>query len=255
MSGTTLSLLNALYGGGSGSVSTGDPVAALGLAERTKTKQIASEAKQPEVACAIARFTKAVGAAKDVATLLKNPDVLEVLLTANGLGAQKAYPALVSRALLSDTSDPKSLANTLSNKSWKQTAATYDFAKKGLSVLKTPSVLAAVTQGYAEVKWRQSLDSATPGLSNALTFIDRAATAKTVDAVLGDGTLRTVVTTALGIPAQIAFQTIEAQERAIGTRLDIKRLQDPKFVQTMARQYLIQKQFETGSSSSAGLLL
>ena len=256
MSGTALSLLNALYGASdAGRVSLTDPVAALNLAERTKTKQVAAEAKQPEVALAISRFKKAVGAAKDVTALLKDPAVLEVLLTANGLGGQKVYPALARRALLSDASDPKSLANRLSNKAWKQTAATYDFAKKGLAVLKTPAVLATLTQGYAEVKWRQSLDAATPGLSNALTFIDRAATAKSVDAVLGDGTLRTVVTTALGIPAQIAFQTIEAQERAIGSRLDVKRLQDPKFVQTMARQYLIQKSFETGSSASSGLLL
>ena len=47
--------------------------------------------------------------------------------------------------------------------------------------------------------------------------------------------LRTVVTTALGIPLQIAFQPLEAQERAITSQLDISQLQDPKFVETFAQ--------------------
>ena len=241
MTDTTLLLLSALYGGGRASFGTGDPVAALNQAQKTQTTQVAAEAKTPAVARTIAQFTQAVNSAKDVATLLKNPVVLTVLLTANGLGDQSAYSALAQKALLSDTTDKTSLANTLTNTAWKKTAAQYDFFHKGLSVLQQSSVVATITSAYAEVKWRSSVDATTPGLANALTFIDTAATATSVDAVLGDATLRTVVTTALGIPAQIAFQDIGAQEDAISSRLDVKRLQDPKFVQNMARQYLIQK--------------
>lgn len=252
MSGTTLPLLLSLYGaGGTTAIQYGDPVAALTLAQKTQTQQIATEAQQPEIARAIANFTKAVSTATDAATLLKNPYVLDVLLTANGLGDQAAYPALAQKALLSDTSDPNALANKLSDTTWKTMAATYDFATKGLSVLQQPGVLATLTQGYAEVKWRQSLDATTPGLSNALSFIDTAASATSVDAILGNATLRTVVTTALGIPPQIAFQDIGAQELAISSRLDVTRLQDPKFVQSMAREYLIQNEFAAGSANAA----
>lgn len=252
---TTLSLLTALYGGGGAIASASafaDPVAALDFAQRTQTTQIATETKQPEVARAISQFTQAVASAKDPATLLTNPYVLDVLLTANGLGDQAAYPALAQKALLSNTSDPHSLANQLTNTAWKSAAATYDFANKGLSVLQQPKVLATITQGYAEVKWRQSLDATTPGLSNALSFISTASTATSVDAVLGDSTLRTVVTTALGIPPQIAFQDLPAQEQAIQSRLDITQLQDPKFVQNMARLYLLQNQSAASSASGSG---
>ena len=59
--------------------------------------------------------------------------------------------------------------------------------------------------------------------------------------------MRTVVTTALGIPQQIAFQSLGAQEKAISTRLDIKQFQDPKFVETFAQRYLIAN---SGSASA-----
>jgi hypothetical protein len=68
-----------------------------------------------------------------------------------------------------------------------------------------------------------------------------------VDQILGDPSIRSVVTTALGIPKQIAFQTLRAQEKAISNRLDLAKLQDPKFVETFAKRYLIAN---SGSSSA-----
>ena len=91
---TTLSLLTALYGVGTSSGVGGysDPVAALSYATRTQATQVTAEAKQPQVARAIAQFTAAVNSATVAATLLKNPVVLDVLLTANGLGDQARRP-------------------------------------------------------------------------------------------------------------------------------------------------------------------
>ena len=51
----------------------------------------------------VTAFRNAVANAKDAASLLSNPAVLKVLLTANGLGDQAQYPALAKKALLSDT--------------------------------------------------------------------------------------------------------------------------------------------------------
>jgi len=99
--------------------------------------------------------------------------------------------------------------------------------------------MATLESAYAEVVWRKSLDAATPGLSDALTF--RAGAGKTTSAlqILGDPVLRRVVTTTLGLPPQIAFQSVEAQEGAISSRLDIRKLSDPKFVDSFTQRYLI----------------
>jgi hypothetical protein len=256
--GTTLSYLTGLYGTGTTTGASGDllatlygyggqstnslgqnPVTALASAERGQAQGIKMTAAEPQVKRAVDSFTAAVGKAKSVQQLLANPTVMQVLLTANGLGDQVAYTALAQKALTSDLNDPKSLANTLTDTRWKSVVQTYDLANKGLSVIQNPKVIATIANAYAEITWRKSLDATTPGLSNALTFRGEASTITSVDQILGDPVMRTVVTTALNLPLEIAFQPLEAQEKAISSRLDIKQFQDPKFVEQFTQRYLI----------------
>jgi hypothetical protein len=251
--GSSNSLLQTLYGFG-GQSSTGGsgitPVAALSQAEQNEAQDVKLTAAQPTVQHAISAFTAAVQRATSVNQLLSNPAVMQVLMTANGLADQIPYTALAQKALTSDLSDPKSLANTLTDTRWKSVAQTYQFASKGLSIIQNPSVISTIANGYAEVTWRQSLDKQTPGLSNALTFRAEASKFTSVDQILGDSVVRTVVTTALGVPEQIAFQSLTAQENAISSRLDVSKFQDPKFVETFAQRYLIAASANTSATSS-----
>lgn len=251
------SLLGTLYGGTSttSSISETDPLTALTLAQKNETSDIATEAKTPTVARDIAAFQKGIANAKSISAALANPNVLKVLLTANGLGSQTGFTALAQKALMSDPSDPKSLANQLSttNSAWLSVAQTYDFAKNGLAELQNPEVQATIAKGYAQTLWEQSLDQQTPGLSSAMQFQSDAASIKTVDQILGDPVSRDVVLTALNIPLQIAYQPLEAQEKAVSSRLNIAKLQDPHFVQTLTQQYLLNKAQAAATSSGNGL--
>jgi hypothetical protein len=246
-------LLDALYGIGSSSTgsSSGSAVQALASAELNQTKQVTVTAAQPMVQHAVTAFAKGVTAAKSVAQLLANPAVMNVLLTANGLGDQTAYTALATKVLTSNLNDPKSLANTLTDPRWKALAQTYNFAADGLSGIQNAKSIAAVANGYATVTWQNSQDAVTPGLTNALTFKSKASTITSVDQILGDMTMRTVVTMALGIPPQIAFQSLNAQEQAISSRLDVTKFKDPKFVETFVQRYLVNNSADTSSSSSS----
>jgi len=245
--GTPDPLLSALYGSGTGSA-TQNPVAALQSAELNETQDIKVTAAQPAVQQAITQFTQAVNSAKSVTQLLNNPAVMNVLLTANGMQDQIGYTALATKALTSDLTNQNSLANQLTDTRWKTLATTYNFAVNGLSSIQTPAAIASIAAAYTKATWEAGEDAVAPGLSNALDFKARASTMTSVDQILGDPTIRSVVTTALGIPQQIAFQDLTAQENAITTRLDITKLQDPKFVETFAQQYLIAN---SGSASAA----
>jgi hypothetical protein len=247
----TNDLLAALYGKTKSTLGSASPLKALQTAEANQTKDIATTAKQPQVARDIAAFNAAVASAKDPATLLKNPTVMKVLLTANGLGDQVAYTALAQKALLSNGNTTTSLVNQLSDTRWKTVVQTYDFANKGLSVLQNPKVLSTIANGYAEITWRKSLDATTPGLSSALTFRAQAATVTSALQILGDSVLRDVVTTALNIPKQIAFQPIGTQEKAITGRLDISKLKDPHFVATLTQEYLLNKASGDSTTSTS----
>src|SRR4051794_27740540 len=220
-SDTTSSLLGALYGigGSAGSSSAANPVQALQQAEKNETHDIAATAKQPAVKGTVAAFTKAVNSATSLDQLLSNPTVMRVLLSASGMSDQMDYTALAKAALTSNLSDSKSLVNRLSDTRWKTLAETYNFASNGLAGIQKPAVIAQIAQQYAKSVWAANEDQVAPGLSNALYFKANASSVKSVDQILGDPALRAVVTTALGIPKQIAFQSLNAQEKAISSRL------------------------------------
>ena len=246
--GPTSSLLDALYG--NKSAAGGNPVVALQSALKGEAKGVATAAQEPQAKREIAAFRAAVALAKTPADLLANPAARKVLLTANGLGDQVPYGALATKALLSDTTKPGSLASKLTDARWLAVAKTYDFANQGLAALKQPKVLDSIANGYAEVQWRTGLDKATPGLSKAIDFRSRAAGITSATQVLGDPVLRDVVTVALGIPKQIAFQPLEAQERAITSRLDLTQFKSPAFVEQFTRRYLIAAGAASAASSA-----
>ncbi len=252
-SGGGTNLLGTLYGfsGAAGTGSGVNPITALQQAQQNQTKDVALEAQQPQVARDIATFRSAVASAKTPAQLLQNPTVLKVLLTANGLGSQVAYTALAQQALLSNPNDSNSLANTLSDTNWKSTAQTYNFANQGLAVIQNPQVIDTIANGYAETLWRQSLDATTPGLSNALAFRqDAAGGIKDAYQVLGDPVLRSVITTTLGIPQQIAFQPLEAQAKAISSRVNFASFSSQSYIDSFTQRYLVAAQQNATNSAS-----
>jgi hypothetical protein len=246
------SLLSTIYGGGaSGTSTTTDPVAALQIAQATETQQLKATANQPSVMAAVAAFKKGVQSATSVDQLLSNPNVMNVLLTAGGLSDRIGYTALAKQVLTSDLSNDNSLANTLTDTRWKTLAQTYDFHGNGLAAIQSQSVIDTVTNAYVQAQWQSNEDSVTPGLSNALYFLSNASNVTSVDRLLSDSKLRTVTLTALGVPAQIAFQDLGAQEQAVTSRMDISKLQDPTFVKQFAQRYLIANSTSTSGSSSS----
>lgn len=246
-------LFGTLYGGFApgATVTGGDPVAALRLAQKNRARAVAAAAKEPETQRDIAAFRRSVDKATTAEDALANPAVMKVLLSANGLADQLPYAALARKVLLSDPADPKSLVNRLADSRWKAVVNTFQFASKGLASLKDPAVQTSLADGYAEVAWRKGLEARTPGLSDALDFRERATQFTSAVQILGDPVLRRVVTSALGIPREIAFQELPAQERAITARLSIDRLQDPKFIDALSQRYLLERQRTASATSQA----
>jgi hypothetical protein len=250
-------ILNALYNtapsSATGFASTGDPLLDFKLAQADQTADTAKEAQVPQVAQAITAFTKAVKNATSISSVLSNPNVQQVLLTASGLSNYIGETGLVRKAFMSNPSDANSVVNQIGDSTLLSTVQTYNFAKNGLAELQNPKIMATLTNGYAEVMWRESLNTATPGLSNALDFITQASSIKSVNDVLNNATNFFVITGALGIDPDIAYQDQSAQQRAIASSsLDIAKLQNPAYVTSLTDQYLISQQESSQSSSGSG---
>jgi hypothetical protein len=255
---TAASILSTLYSGATAEsgpstfASTGNPLTDLKIAQADQTTDVAQEALQPQVSQAINAFKTAVASSTSIQNALLNPDVQKVLLTANGLSNYIGETALVQKVLLSDPTDPNSLVNQMGDSSLLSTVQTYNFAKNGLAELQNPTVVSTLTNAYAEVQWRESLDKATPGLSNALSFLSQASSIKSFSDIIGNETNFEVITTALGIPENILNQDMTAQESAVNSRLNYAQLQDPNYVTGLTDQYLLTMQESNQSSSTSG---
>ncbi len=96
-----------------------------------------------------------------------------------------------------------------------------------------------VRENYIAEKRLDMLDQQLPGLGTALLFKQTASTFTDPIKILGSRLGRQVVTTALGIPQQIAIQSLDAQSKAITSRLKIENLQNPAFVDKLAQRFLL----------------
>jgi hypothetical protein len=215
---------------------------ALANAEKNEAKQIQQIAKDPIVKKELERYVKVVKEAETIEDVLDDPVARRVFLKANGLGDQADAVALAKKALTSDLGDSDSLAYRLAsvNGNWLSTAKKYDFHTVGVELLKLDIALEEVASNYVGEKRLDMLDEQLPGLGSALLFKKIAKDLDTPIKILGSALGREVVTTALGLPQQMAIQSLEAQEKAITQRLDPKKLKDPEFVDKLVQRYLIQ---------------
>ena len=228
--------------GGGVAVDLGSVHVALANAEKNEAKQRETIAKDPIVKKELERYAKVVKEAESIDDVLNDPVARRVFLKANGLGDQADAVALAKKALKSDLGDSGSLAYRLSsiNSNWLSTAQKYSFKTFGLSLLKLNISIEEVGENYVGEKRLDMLDEQLPGLGSAILFKRIAKDLDTPIKILGSALGREVVTTALGLPKQIALQSLEAQENAISQRMDAKKLKQPTFVDNLVQRYLIQ---------------
>lgn len=245
ISNLTSQLFSTLFqgGGGARTPGPGDAIVALKTANKTQTRDIAALESRSDVKADLERFEKAVQSAKSPDELLRNRDALKVLLTASGLEGQIDQGGLIRKALTSVRSEKGSLINQLaaSNLPLARLANRLKFDTQGLAIVQSDQTLAAFRTEYLDALRRQQLEKLTPGINAALQFQKKASSiTRTID-ILADPDARAVVTGALGLPQELAYQSVDTQARVISDRLDISRLKDPRFVEQLTQRYLLNR--------------
>ncbi|MBX6747241.1 MAG: DUF1217 domain-containing protein [Acetobacteraceae bacterium] len=220
-------------------VATAIPALRRALAPGAEEKALARLAKDPQINRQLDQFAKAVAKATDLKAALRDPRVLNVLLPALGLPDAVGQAGLAVRALTEDPADPNGLLAKLPDKRWKDAAQTLNLKERGLEALRDPKMQAVLADGLRRLSWQKELDADHPGISDAMLFEQRAASVKSAYELLSDPVLRRVITGALGLPQEIAIQPVETQARAITSRLDLSKLQNPREVAKLAERYVV----------------
>lgn len=251
----SLTQVQALFGVGMSGAPAGGLAQAIPALRRAteagaEAQGIAREKKDPVTLSALAQFRTALDTAETIEQALQDPRILKVLLPALGLAGEDGKAGLVRRAMLSDPMDPEGLAARLGG-AWKAASATLGVHATGLEGLRDPAMAQRLSDAYLKYQYRTGLDDQQAGLSDALYFLESARNADDVYDVLGDPVLRRVVTGALGLPDQLAVQSVEAQGRAVSSRLKVESLQDDRAVRKLAERYLIAAATRAGEAVAA----
>ncbi len=192
---------------------------------QNEPQKIADFTKQSSYQKDIGYFKANIGKMKSVDQLVKDPKLVNILLTAFNLQADAQYPAKVKAILTSDLTDKSSYANRLIDPRYQQFARTFNTALLGMTQFSNSSVISDVINKYTTNAYEKSLDNVNPALRSAAYFLRNVGRITDAYNILGDSVLRNVVLTALNLPPEIANMPVEDQRRLIMSKLDITKLE------------------------------
>ena len=230
------------------------PSVAYRIAEKQGEAGYQRFVNRRDVQAEVERFKAGLQEIDSVDKLFKNRRVLEFVAKATGTASELQYIGRFRKALESDIDDPKSLINKLNNPILEAAHKKLQIAEKGVAHLKTEEVVNDLVESYLRTQHEKEMAAGNKEIPNARFFKQHIADAasESVYEILGNRILREVVTKVLHLPNELVNQTVEAQGRAITSRLDISRFKDPEFTEKFIQKYLLiadqERMKETGTS-------
>jgi hypothetical protein len=203
-------------------------------------------ADQPAVKTASEYYAANIGKVTSIKDFVGNYRLLSYALDAYGLGAEVNATALVTQVLEGGVSNPKSLANTLSNPNWAKFAAAFNFVADGAASVSTASAVKTTTTDYVEQKLETDEGEQDPGVQLALYFQRVAPTVSGGLGVMGDENLLDVVQTIFGLPPETAGSNIDAEASEISKLMPTSELQNPKELQQLTERFTAEYDLDYG---------
>ena len=215
------------------------------------TRYQAMTAAEPAVKTATAYYEANIGNVASIQDFVGNYRLLSYALDAYGLGDQIDAKALITKVLEGGVSNPKSLANTLSDSRWKAFAAAFDFVGQGASSVSSASAVKTTTADYVEQQLESDQGAQDVGVQLALYFQRVAPTISNEYGILADPNLLEVAQTIFGLSPATSATNIDAQAKALSQLMPISDLQDPKKLQQLTERFTAMYDLTYGPGSGA----
>ncbi|UUX51211.1 DUF1217 domain-containing protein [Nisaea acidiphila] len=172
----------------------------------------------------ISNFQESANEISSLDDLLEDRKALEFVLTAFGLESEIGNPGKLKAIFNSDKDDPNSYANRLADPRYAELASFFNVANEGVSKFSDATTQTEVIDKYLTNAFEIQIGNENPAAREALYFLRKINEVDSSLEVLGDIALRSIVTTALGLPAEIANQSVLKQEALLDAKLDFDKL-------------------------------
>ncbi|MGO9771046.1 MAG: DUF1217 domain-containing protein [Roseiarcus sp.] len=194
-------------------------------------------ADQPAVKTASEYYAANIGKVTSIQDFVGNYRLLSYALDAYGLGNEVNSTALVTQVLEGGVTNPKALANTLSNPNWAKFAAAFNFVGAGAASVSTASAIKTTTGDYVEQQLEANQGQQDPGVQLALYFQRVAPTVSTGMGIMGDVNLLDVVQTIFGLPPETAGTNINAEAAEISQLVPTSTLDNSTKLQQLTERF------------------
>ena len=216
--------IGALFGQSSGASTPSIPaLATFKRLVKTRNTQIDAFAKQAKMQKDVEYFKSKIGSIENPEQLVKDRRLLTFVTSAFGLDGEEKNGGKIRRILESDLKDERSFANRQIDPRFKQLAEAFKFKEFGNFYLKQSMFVNDVVNRYVRNEFEKSLGDKNPTLREAAYFLRTIGGVTDTFQILGDKVLRSIVTTALGLPPEIVNQSVEKQKALIDAKLDVKK--------------------------------
>jgi hypothetical protein len=220
--------------------------------EKTGEQQRTRWEKQPSVQREIDFARNFAAKVTNVEEMLGNRRFMNFVLSAFGLESEIDKKGLLRKVLMSDLTDIDSYANRTNDPRFRELAQRLDIKAVGLANVKSEATLTSIELRYKKNEFEKAQGEASPGLREAMYFKENASRMKSIWDVLGDRTMRAVVSKAFDIPLETAVQSVESQAVAFGRKVDVEKFKDKLWIDRTIQTYLTKIDQETSQTSGMG---
>ena len=211
----------------------------------------AMTAAEPAVKTATAYYDANIGKVTSIQDFVGNYRLLSYALNAYGLGDQINAKGLITKVLEGGVSNPKSLANTLSDSRWKAFAAAFDFVGKGASSISSANAVQTTSSNYVQQQLESDQGAQDVGVQLALYFQRVAPTVANEYAILADPNLLQVAQTIFGLSPATSATNVDAQALALSKMMPLSDLRDPTKLKQLTERFTAMYDLTYGPGSGA----
>ncbi|WP_244625298.1 DUF1217 domain-containing protein [Rhizobium daejeonense] len=190
---------------------------------------------------------------------LSNSRLTNFVLEAKGIDPKSVKSEDLRKMFESDLTDPKSYVNSLSDNTFAEIVASFNFDADGNlstepagTIQQRGDTLETVNR-YLRQTLEEEQGNSNSGVRLALYFQRMAPSITSAYDILGDTALQEFFTTAYSMSDYFASQDVEKQASTVKKFIDLEKLQDPEYVEKLVKRFTALYDTENGTTNSAAL--
>ncbi|MGO4572593.1 DUF1217 domain-containing protein [Microvirga sp. 2TAF3] len=184
-----------------------------------------------------AYYTANIKNVKTIDQFVNDYRLFNYAMKAYGLQDMAYGKAFIKKLLEEDVTNPKSMANKMSNPLYKEFAKAFDFAGKGVAATSAPGATTEAVSKYVQQVLEAKEGEQNEGVRIALYFKRKASSITSHMGLLSDKAILEFVQTTFNIPKESSKADLDVQVRNLKKLIDIKDLQDPKKVDKLIQRF------------------